>query len=98
MKSVVYLFVSVVCSVLFAFISAGDTGLVSKSLVLSFLLPPIGVMVFIDSLQYFLKKYVYKAPVKNILSKENAIGIVENYFVYWLILGVLRTLILFFTT
>jgi len=54
------------------------------------LVSPIGGLILLDPIQYLYKKFISKKELKPIFSKENAIGIFENYFVYWILFGVLR--------
>lgn len=51
---------------------------------------PVFAVIVFDPIQFLWKKYVSMKELNPIFSIQSALGILENYFVYWIIFSVLR--------
>lgn len=92
MKQIAYLIISIIVSFLVASALFNGYGGANSPLVRfgDLLISPFFGLILIDPLVYFWKVLIKKQQQPEILSKESLMGILENYFMYWLLFGIAR--------
>jgi hypothetical protein len=91
-KAIIYILIATASSFIVSVLLFNGSGGFNSPLVRfgDLLITPLIVLILIDPLQYLWKKYISKKELTPVFSASSAFGILENYFLYWLIFGSLR--------
>jgi hypothetical protein len=92
MKQITYLIIAIAASFLIAAVLFNGYPGSNSPLIRAgdLLVSPFFGLLLIDPFVYLWKVLVKKQQQPEILSKQSLLGILENYFVYWIIFGILR--------